>query len=251
MLTAWIGNDIDGLQGLSADNVTWIDDTAGLFVRKPGFTRALEEQLGSIGAGPDGVNAELEVSALTHRTIGERRLVTFDMALSHREQPKLNTRFRVIQIWAEADDSQELVINFMARARGFRDAPISNMDYTAYPVSRLGVDGRYYKTLFGSEPYRDDNWFGFWSTSSVFGLVGDYGNDNSYSPVRHRSNGYADLNMRSAEEVFEYLQRRGAEFALVEGINNQAGIDDQPGYRQILVVDSEGNLINFSQYLEY
>jgi hypothetical protein len=28
--------------------------------------------------------------------------------------------------------------------------------------------------MFDSEPYRDDNWFGFWSTSSVFGLVGDY-----------------------------------------------------------------------------
>jgi len=37
----------------------------------------------------------------------------------------------------------------------------------------------------------------------------------------------------------------------VEGINNQPGIDPQPGYRQILAVDSEGNLINFSEYLEY
>ena len=34
-------------------------------------------------------------------------------------------------------------------------------------------------------------------------------------------------------------------------INGISGIDPQPGYRQILAIDSEGNLINFSEYLEY
>jgi len=37
----------------------------------------------------------------------------------------------------------------------------------------------------------------------------------------------------------------------MEGINNVLEIDSQPGYKQILTVDSEGNLVNFSQYLEY
>jgi hypothetical protein len=69
--------------------------------------------------------------------------------------------------------------------------------------------------------------------------------------VPHRSNGYADLSIRSAEEVYEYLQQKGAAFPQVEGINGSVGIDEMPGYRQILAVDSEGNLINFSQYLEY
>ena len=68
---------------------------------------------------------------------------------------------------------------------------------------------------------------------------------------RHQSNGYADFNIRSADEVYEYLQSRGSAFPLVEGINDVPGIDLQSGYKQILAVDSERNLVNFSQYLEY
>ncbi len=70
-------------------------------------------------------------------------------------------------------------------------------------------------------------------------------------PVPHKSNGYADLTIRSAEEVYDYLKSVGATFPRVEGINGQPGIDPQPGYRQILAVDSEGNLIDFSEYSEY
>ena len=33
--------------------------------------------------------------------------------------------------------------------------------------------------------------------------------------------------------------------------HDTAGIDEQPGYNQILAIDSEGNLVNFSDYLEY
>ena len=125
------------------------------------------------------------------------------------------------------------------------------MDYTAYPVADLGVAGRFYKIVLGSEPYRDNNWFGFWSTASVFGLVGDIPDINSYSAIPHHGNGYADFSVRSVEDVYAYLRSRGATFPLVEGINSAPGIDSQPGYKQVLAVDSEGNLINFSQYLEY
>lgn len=50
---------------------------------------------------------------------------------------------------------------------------------------------------------------------------------------------------------YDYLKSKGAKFPHIEGINDQPGIDLQPGYRQILAVDSEGNLINFSEYGEY
>ncbi len=156
-----------------------------------------------------------------------------------------------MQVWNAGGDSRRLEQTFLIRARESRDRPVNSMDYTAYPVSKLGMAGRYYKTMFDSEPYRDDNYFGFWSTSSVFGLVGSYPDVDAYRPVPHRSNGYADLSIRSAEEVYDYLKSKGATFPQVEGINDQPGIDSQPGYRQILAVDSEGNLINFSQYLEY
>ena len=60
------------------------------------------------------------------------------------------------------------------------------------------------------------------------------------------------INERSKiKEVYEYLQSKGASFPVVEAINDTSGIDEQPGYNQILAIDSEGNLVNFSDYLEY
>nr|MBC8227879.1 hypothetical protein [Gammaproteobacteria bacterium] len=44
---------------------------------------------------------------------------------------------------------------------------------------------------------------------------------------------------------------KGSLFPVIEGINDTSGIDEQPGYNQILAIDSEGNLVNFSDYLEY
>ena len=157
----------------------------------------------------------------------------------------------VTQVWANIDGALMLQQTFLARARETKDVPVNGMDYTAYPVTDLGVAGRFYKMIFDSEPYRDKHWFGFWSTASVFGLVGDIIDVKSYSPIPHHGNGYADLSVRSTDEVYAYLRSRGATLPLIEGINDVPGIDSQPGYRQILAIDSEGNLINFSQYLEY
>ena len=60
-----------------------------------------------------------------------------------------------------------------------------------------------------------------------------------------------DRSIRSADEVYKYLESKGSTFPVIEAINDTSGIDSQPGYNQILTVDSEGNLINFSEYLEY
>ena len=128
---------------------------------------------------------------------------------------------------------------------------MSEPDYTTYPLHDLGRAGRFYKTVLGSEPYRDSNWFGFWSTSSVFGMLEKESETTSFRPYPHRNNGYADLSVRSADEVLRLLKKSGAELPYVPGINNQAGIDPSPGYNQILAIDTEGNLINFSEYLEY
>ncbi len=53
------------------------------------------------------------------------------------------------------------------------------------------------------------------------------------------------------DETLSLLKKSGAELPHVPGINDQAGIDPNAGYHQILAIDTEGNLINFSQYLEY
>ena len=57
--------------------------------------------------------------------------------------------------------------------------------------------------------------------------------------------------MSVLERIRELLRESGVELPHVPGINQRSGIDPNPGYRQILAVDTEGNLINFSEYNEY
>jgi ketosteroid isomerase-like protein/predicted enzyme related to lactoylglutathione lyase len=251
LMAAWMSADEDAVTQHLARDAIWVDDQHDVAVGDAAIASALRARWASLGANKSGIDGDLRLANIRQRAFGDRSLVTFEAAIDLRDRPIESFSSRVLQVWLSDESGHVLEQSFITRAREASDLPVGGMDYTAYPVTTLGVDGRYYKTLFGSEPYRDNNWFGFWSTTSVFGLVGNYPDVESYSPVPHSSNGYADLSMRSAEEVHAYLVSRGASFPIVAAINDRAGIDDQPGYRQILAVDSEGNLINFSQYLEY
>ena len=250
-MRAWMSADTDRVLGMLANDVVWVDDAHDLASGTAQIAKLLEGRWAALGAGAGGLDGELVIDNLQDRSVGSRNLVTFEASLALRDQPRESGRLLVTQVWSGDGGGPKLEFMFLARARISVDRPVNGMDYTAYPVTDLGMAGAWYKSIFESEPYRDNNWFGFWSTSSVFGLVGDYPDRDSYSPVAHRSNGYADLSIRSAEEVYEYLESRGAAFPLVYGINNQPGIDTHPGYRMILAVDTEGNLINFSEYFEY
>jgi hypothetical protein len=52
-------------------------------------------------------------------------------------------------------------------------------------------------------------------------------------------------------DLREYLKSQSSTFAQIDGINDVADIDEQPGYLQIFATDSEGDLVNISEYLEY
>ena len=250
-MTAWMANDQASLRGRLTKDSVWLDDALGVAVGQAQIEQALQSRWQMLDRGADGLDGDLVLRNVRTRNIGDRVLVTFEAALEMRNNAKSNFSAFVMQFWVTDDAMARLEQTYIARARDVRDIPVNSMDYTAYPVTDLGVAGRFYKIVLGSEPYRDSNWLGFWSTTSVFGLVGDMPDINSYSPIPHHGNGYADLSVRSVEEVYAYLRSKGAAFPLVEGINNVPGIDPQPGYKQVLAVDSEGNLINFSQYLEY
>ena len=250
-MTAWMTNDSGSLLGrLTVDSI-WLDDALGVAAGPSQIEQALRSRWQMLERGVDGLNGDLVLRNVTARSIGDRVLVTFEAMLEMRSNPKNSISAFVTQIWVNDDVMTKLEQTYIASSRGVRDIPVNSMGYTAYPVTNLGIAGRFYKIVLGSEPYRDDNWFGFWSTASVFGLVGDIPDIDSYSPIPHHGNGYADLSVRSVEEVYAYLRSQGATFPLVEGINKVPGIDSQPGYKQVLAVDSEGNLVNFSQYLEY
>ncbi|MFQ5549436.1 MAG: hypothetical protein ACE5FV_14170 [Woeseia sp.] len=250
-MTAWMATDQASVTNQLTDDAVWVDDALSIATGKAQIEQALRSRWQLLDQGTDGLDGDLVIEKVNVQPAGARQLVTFEAALEMRNDRKSGYPLFVTQVWVAVGDALKLEQCFLARAREARDVPVRGMDYTAYPAADLGVAGRYFKIVFESEPYRDDNWFGFWSTASVFGLVGEYADVKSYSPIPHRSNGYADMAVRSADEVYAYLRSKGAAFPLVEGINDVPGIDSQPGYRQVLAVDSEGNLINFSQYLEY
>ncbi len=249
-VNAWITNDYSSLIDMNAKKAVWIDDAFGVAQGSKQIKKALKSRWESFDMGASGINADLTTKNFQTRNIGDRHLVTLEMSIKMRTNPKRSFNAVLTQVWKSEGLDLKLEHTFIAQKRYIKDTPVGSMDYTAYPVNDLGRAGRFYKNLFGSEPYRDDNWFGFWSTTSVFGLVGPM-SKNSWAPIPHSSNGYADLSIRSADEVYEYLRSAGSAFPIVEAINDTSGIDEQPGYNQILAIDSEGNLINFSEYLEY
>lgn len=249
-VNAWITNDYSSLIDMHANKAIWIDDAFGVAQGRKQIKQALKSRWESFDIGPNGINADLTTNNFQTRNIGDRHLVTLEMSIKMRANPKRSFNAVLTQVWKSEGLDLKLEHTFITQKRYIKDTPVGSMDYTAYPVNDLGRAGRFYKNLFGSEPYRDDNWFGFWSTTSVFGLVGPM-SKNSWAPIPHSSNGYADLSIRSADEVYEYLRSAGSAFPIVEAINDTSGIDQQPGYNQILAIDSEGNLINFSEYLEY
>ena len=249
-LTAWAENNSSKLIQMQASNALWIDDAFGIAKGSKEIEHALMSRWKAFDRGLNGIDANLTIQNFKSKKMYNHFLSYLEISVEMKTNPKGSYDFFLMQVWNENDEDLKLHSTFIAEKRRKKNTPVNSMDYTAYPVHDLGKDGRYYKNLFGSEPYRDDNWFGFWSTTSVFGLVGPLSND-SWQPVPHKGNGYADLSIRSADEVYEYLKNRRSIFPVVEGIGDTSGIDPQPGYNQILAVDSEGNLINFSQYLEY
>lgn len=249
-MTAWMATDQESLINRLTGDAVWVDDALNVATGTAQIEQALQSRWQMLERGIDGLDGDLVIENVRVQSAGDRHLVTFETTLDMRNDRKSSFSTFVTQVWVTIGDALRLEQTFLARAREVRAVPVHGMAYTAYPATDLGVSGRFYKIVLGSEPYRDNNWFGFWSTASVFGLVGDYPDLESFSPIPHHSNGYADLSISSAKEVYAYLRSKGATFPLIEGINDVPGIDSQPGYKQILAVDSEGNLISFSQYLE-
>ncbi|MEM7740042.1 MAG: hypothetical protein AAF225_04510 [Pseudomonadota bacterium] len=251
VMKAWMSADTEQIADHLAPSCVWMDDALSIGFGVEAISNDLHTRWGQLNRGIDGLDGDLVLSDIKQHTVDGKTLIYFSARLDMRGTVHQNRDFFVLQVWENIGGVPQLTLNTFVRQPKQSDVPAGSLDYTGYPVNTLGYAGRYYKDLLSTEPYRDDNWFGFWSTTSVFGLVGGEQGERPFVPITGQSNGYADFSVRSAEEVLAYLKSTGAEMPLVAGINDQAGLDPQPGYIQVLAVDSEGNLVNFSEYLEY
>ena len=83
---------------------------------------------------------------------------------------------------------------------------------------------------FGT-PYRDENWRGYWSSASVYGIYVASPGDRLMRAGQ--ATGYASFWIKSARDTYQYLRQAGASFPVIGAICDQAGIDHKPGYIQI------------------
>ena len=251
-MVAWMSTDRESLARRLTEDARWIDDAlAGnplsFAVGREQIAGALEARWRMLDRGDDGLDAEIAIDELRSRVFGEGVIASYETTLRGRGSHPFVHRALVSQVWIPVNGDLQIEFSFIIASRKAISAFANSMDYTAYVVTNLVEARDFYSTVLGVEPYRDVNWFGYWSTTSVFGMFRPLSKEAGI-PVAHRANGYADFSVSSISKVYEYLKERGAKFPVIPGFNDTAGIDQNPGYKQILTVDTEGNLVNFSEY---
>jgi catechol 2,3-dioxygenase-like lactoylglutathione lyase family enzyme len=248
---AWLAMDREALAGQLAENTEWFDDTLDkLDGVARGNSAALDRIAGAwleLDRGPAGILARLEVDvARTHALEDGRRLMTYRVVRSGiGAHPSRDTAF-VTQLF---DRDRRIARTFVMAASETR-APVAELDYTGTPVTDLAVARQFYTPLLRStDIYTDEGYVGYWANDTVLGLFeSDPDVDGIPQPGSPHADTYASLWIHSAEAVYERLVALGARFPVVASITGTAGIDREPGYRQIYAIDSEGNGVVFTEY---
>lgn len=237
---AWMRHDAAALSKAFAPDVRWFDDsrirTRGVACGAGAVMRALTDVYWPQYAR----NKEIVASASSERRrkVGQRTLFTFLVNLEgvgphpFRESASvtmlLDARGRVCQ-WVVAGDNRH-------------DGLVLEFDYTGVPIADIQKAQAFYSGVLRlGKPYRDHGWRGWWSDRAVYGIY--------KGPTRPgHANGYVSFWVRSIDDCMRYLKKHGSRFPVIESITSTAGVDDEPGYRQVYATDSEGNGIVFTEY---
>lgn len=246
---AWLRMDTGSISGLQATGARWFDDRR---TRVRGMEDAadlpevLEEVYWSgYDRSPSGLAADLEASSPKVRSMGSRTIVSYAMTLTGRgAHPFRETAF----VTHLLDGASSVAATFLVADNTNDGAMGLSLDYTGYPVTSLSEAERFYtRTMRLGDPYPDSAYRGYWSAFSVFGIyVADRPTDGL--PRNRESNGYVSFWVDSADDVHDYLVGQGSSFPHIPAINDGPGIDEQPGYRQVLATDSEGSAVLFTEY---
>lgn len=123
-------------------------------------------------------------------------------------------------------------------------------DYAGIPATAAGWNSaaRALRALTGAQSsYTDEGWLGLWGERAVLGLY-EVDPAIDHLPRRRAASTYLSLWVRDLEGALETARRAGAELPVVPAINTRAGIDRNPGYRQVYLSDSEGNGLVLTEY---
>lgn len=244
---AWLRTDGAALARLHARGGLWYD---GSRLK----TRGLESGAGLVPAlerwywprydrSSKGLAAKLSVRSVRVRPLGDRRLVS-GVRMLEGLGPH---RFREESLFTHVLDGPGVAATVIAPS-GDSPGLALELDYAAVPTADLDANRRFYTgTLDLGKPYSDEDYFGWWSRTWVFGTyLADPETDGIPRP--DRTNAYLSLWVPDAAALQAWLEKQGSRFPVIPSINNDGGVDSEPGYRQVYATDTEGCGVLFSEY---
>ena len=248
---AWLAMDAQSLIAQLSSGGRGVFDTRSrgtiAYEGNEEIRQALDLVWTNYDTGPAGVAVEVNIDRLAIRDLSGFALASHEYRMRGLADSRIHETGVVTQL-LEKESAGWTIRWSLFTTLDEGDGLVLSLDYTGYPVMRLGRTERFYTdTLRLGSPYQDVAYRGWWTRSSVFGIyrVGS----SSRELIRpKRTNGYASFWVESVNEVYEYLQRKGSTFPHIPAINDRAGIDEQPGYIQLVSTDSEGNVVVFTEY---
>ena len=252
IITAWLTMDTSTLDSWFASSATWFDNTRFKNrgqERDDDITTALSSTYWSVyDQGEEGLTASIKIENYQSFTlgsdIGSHKIVTYDLYLKGEGAHPFQDSAWVTQMF---NDELELIHTFIVD-KNHSENPVLELDYTGYPVQDVNVARQFYEDQLGfGQGYPDESYYGFWSNHAVFGLY-ETEPETDALPQPRQTNGYMSFWVHSVAEIYRYLQGQGVNFPVIPAINDHRGVDQQPGYTQLVATDSEGSVILFTEY---
>jgi catechol 2,3-dioxygenase-like lactoylglutathione lyase family enzyme/ketosteroid isomerase-like protein len=251
LLSAWLRMDSAAITRMTGPEGTWIDDAR---LKNQGVARgpeAVAQQLAATWAKYDrseaGLLAAVDVRSLSVKPLAKQAIISYQMRLKGTGAHPFSESAMVTHVVENLGRDASVARTFLA-AGGPMNGMARSLDYSAYPAGRLRESERFYSSILeDNEPYKDEQYRGYWTDNSVFGIYTARLKRDGI-PVPRQANGYVSLWVSSAQQTYDYLKKQGSTFPLIKAINTKVGVDVRPGYTQIYATDSEGNGILFTEY---
>ena len=246
---AWMQKDAAAVTGLHGEDGLWFDISTLLNRGLLEDTETIEKNLNKhywkkFGYSDAGIVGEWNANDIKEVTLNDFTIVSYERTLTSTGNHPFKGKSYVTHIFNTSDEWAFTFINNATENQGL----VLELDYTGHPVTDLETAEKFYtEQMELGTPYTDKYWRGYWSNNTVYGIF-ESSKEEDGIPVEEQTNGYVSFLIRSADETYAYLQQQNVSFPVVSAINIKKGIDTQPGYKQVVATDCEGNLVIFTEY---
>ena len=245
---AWMNKDSESLSSLVGKDGSWFDCSRvklfGLHYGKKEIVKYLKRHYWkNVDHTENSITGIWAAKNFKEVSLDDYTIVSYEREFTGNGNHMIKMQSFVTHIFESPDELVFTVINDSTMT----DNPELDLDYCQHPVRNLKKAEKFYtKQLQFGDPYSDEGYRGYWSDNSVYGI---YEVEEDEHLIKYeKTNGDASFSIMSAEETYKYLKKQNVHFPLIASQNDKQGIDRQPGYIQIVAIDSEGNIVTFTEY---